>query len=313
MIQAVKASFTTEVVVLLQQVTQYIRKGSTEDPTNQLISTVLVGIARAETKSSGSLPYVLAGDGNDNGHADGGHLSQQLQQERLDDLYYLWEQFQTSYDRNPNFNQPDPLLGGVNNVSPPYDPLCVVSEQYGCPQPNDDIMLIDIGDDIDEAVDGGDGGDGESNNGIDDSGSDDNTTLYIIIGVVVGSVALLFAIVVGSIVHCRNTNKACFAKRTRKKKSSQATGSSGKSVELTASSAGSSTPGAASATTTPETGAGGSLPAAAPVDDPTLPPDWIALTDQNTGKIYYSNKITLESTWDHPAMEKDEEMNEYGW
>ena len=46
-----------------------------------------------------------------------------------------------------------------------------------------------------------------------------------------------------------------------------------------------------------------------------LPEGWIILRDPQSGKIFYSNKDTMQSRWNHPSLESqtDKKVNQYGW
>ena len=147
---------------------------------------------------------------------------------------------------------------------------------------------------------------------------DGPTTTALIVGLVVGlvGVSLLFLAVIIGVLYCKKHERVCFEKK--KKKSNKKSASSPQTTlgasSGTTSADGSKTTKSVEMPQSQQQQLSQNIMLSQNQDmphDPTLPEGWKPQTDHNTGKIYYLNTTTLESSWKHPAENKEE--NENGW
>lgn len=142
-----------------------------------------------------------------------------------------------------------------------------------------------------------------------------STALIIIIPAVVGSL-VFFAAVIIAVMCCKKHEKACFAK-----KKSKTTKTSKSATTLTPASSTSSTPRNSGSLDDVEMGSTCNT-SLSPTIMPTpistteqggaaLPEGWQMQVDPSTGKQYYMNLHTLESSWRSPLEAQDSNHN--GW
>lgn len=239
----------------------------------------------------------------------------QMQQQQT--LQELWEQYLSSQEQ---IGVNSGVVVGLGNDF--HNPTCTAGStspactQNGAPPSNAEAPHNTAVNDQDKANQ-------DSTRGLFNFNPDFNepkdgpSTTALIVGLVVGLVGifLFFLVVILLVMYCKKHEKACFEKKKKGKKNAASgtlSASGGSTTTDASSAAGSKTtksvemPQSQQLSQNIMLSQGEEMP-----HDPTLPEGWKPQKDHNSGKIYYLNTTTLESSWNHPAQSKD--GNDNGW